>query len=765
MFNFIKFFAALSKEDMATAGGKGANLGEMFGVGIPVPPGFVVLAEAYTGYLRETGLDVDLDRLLQAMDVNDIQQLEERAGQARELIEKTPMGEEAVATIKEAYASLGGGFVAVRSSATIEDSADASFAGINETFLNVHGSEDVVDKVRACWASLFAARSLFYRVTKGYSASDVPIAVVVQRMIPSEKAGVMFSIDPVTGDAATVVIEAGFGLGEAVVSGQVSPDNYRVGKSTGQVLEKRIANKRMMIERLENGGVEHVDLTNSPLRTAQVLPEADIQTLAELGTKIERHYGCPQDIEWAYAENAFYITQARPVTFLAKGPATVTHGMAAKKVLVTGLGASPGLVSGTARIIQAIGEASRLEKGDILVTAMTAPDWVPLMRRAGAIVTDEGGMTSHAAIVSRELGIPAIVGTGEATRVLTDGQEITVDASHGVVYAGGAAVAEKGPTVSPMVVASRGPVTATKIYVNLSQLERVEEVSKEAVDGVGLLRAEFILMEALDGNHPRLLLEEGREQEFVDRLTEKLLPFAESFHPRPVIYRASDFKSNEYRHLKGGDKYEPVEQNPMIGYRGAFRYAKEPELFELELLALQRVRREHRLGNLHLMLPFVRTTWDVENAIRVIDKVGLRADREFKLWVMAEVPSIIFRLRDYAALGVQGVSIGSNDLTQLILGLDRDGELVAELFDERDPAVIKAIQMIIEEGSSLGLTVSICGQGPSVYPELTEKLVEAGITSISVNPDMIGATRELVAAVEQRILLKGIRALQRAGKL
>jgi len=430
--------------------------------------------------------------------------------------------------------------------------------------------------------------------------------------------------------------------------------------------------------------------------------------------------------------------------------------------LVRGLGAAPGVAAGPARVLKSLEESEKLQQGDVLVTRMTEPDWTPLMKKAAAIVTDEGGMTAHAAIVSRELGIPCIVGTQEATRRIPDGTEVTVDAGEGVVYRGQReAPPSEAPTSHPPTPNSQLPtplVTATRLYVNLGQMERAEAVAGEAVDGVGLLRIEFMVLEITGNTHPRKLLQEGRHEQFRDRLAEHLATFARAFAPRPVVARTTDFRTNEYRNMSGGDEFEPEEANPMLGYRGAYRYVHEPDLFRLELEAFRKVRDEQGLKNLTLMLPFVRTLSDLRACRRLMDEVGLTDDPAYPLWVMAEVPSILYRLPEYVREGVNGVSIGSNDLTQLILGVDRDSQVLAPLFNEQDPAVLGAIREIIAACRKLGITCSICGQAPSVYPELTEKLVEWGIDSISVNADVIDRTRRIIAAAEQRVLLRAMRS-------
>jgi pyruvate,water dikinase len=448
-------------------------------------------------------------------------------------------------------------------------------------------------------------------------------------------------------------------------------------------------------------------------------------------------------------------------------------GSGERRVLLHGLGAGPGLASGVVRVLRSPDESSKLQTGEVLVAPMTSPDWVPLMRRAAAVVTDAGGMTSHAAIVSRELGIPCVVGTTAATTTLTDGMPVTVNARDGTVTEGLLAVSvpalktearaaepslatEVAPNVPVSALATPIAVpTATRIYVNLGEPRLANSIAALPVDGVGLLRAEFMLLEALDGKHPRLFLEEGKAEELASRMTTALSTFGSAFAPRPVIYRATDFRSNEFRGLKGGDRFEPVEENPMIGYRGCFRYTKEPDLFALELKVLKQVRE--RFPNVHLMIPFVRTGSEMRACRKLIDESGLGAQKGFQLWVMAEVPSVVSWLEEYVALGVTGVSIGSNDLTQLVLGVDRDSSRLAELYDERDKAVLATIKSIIEECRRLQITCSICGQAPSVHPEYAEQLVRWGIDSVSVNPDVVERTRRNVAAAEQRMLLEAAR--------
>ncbi|MFN3649513.1 MAG: phosphoenolpyruvate synthase [Armatimonadota bacterium] len=757
----IRWLETLSAADTDLVGGKGANLGELASFEMPVPPGFVVTAEAFQEFLVESGLRERVLRRIEGLDVDRTDDLQVAAAELQALIGRAELTEPVRSAILDAYRTLAQRsneeqpFVAVRSSATAEDMPGTSFAGMNETFLNVRGEEGLLAAVRDCWRSLYGARVLFYRRKQGIPEERMAIAVVVQAMVDSEAAGVMFTVNPANGERRSIVIEGAFGLGETVVSGAVSPDHWEVSKETLEVTRERLAEKHILAYRDEQGENQRRRLQGDEARRACLTPE-QVKTVARLGREIEAHYGTAQDIEWALADGRVYIVQSRPVTAVAGAAVASETEEGAKEVLAKGLPASPGVASGRARLLRSLDESSRLSAGDVLVTRMTEPDWVPLMKKAGAIVTDEGGMTAHAAIVSRELGIPCIVGTQDATQRISDGAEVTVDAAQGVVYAGRREAPKPAPEpAAPALPAP--PVTATRLYVNLGQPELAEKVAAHDADGVGLLRIEFIVLSSTNNTHPRKLIDEGRGAEFRDGLSEHLARFARAFAPRPVIARTTDFRTNEYRNMAGGAEYEPEEANPMIGYRGAYRYLAEPDLFRLELEAFKRVRQEQGLKNLILMLPFVRTLSELRACRRLMDEVGLTEDPTFSYWVMAEVPSILYRLPEYVAEGVSGVSIGSNDLTQLMLGVDRDSQALATLFDERDPAVMGAIRDIITACREQGVTCSICGQAPSVYPEIAEKLVEWGITSISVNPDTLDRTRRIIAAAEQRLLLEAAR--------
>ena len=746
----VVWFNEVTKKDVPMAGGKGANLGEMTNAGIPVPPGFIVTADAYFDFLQQTKLTDKIRQLLEPVDVNDSKQLQQAAAQVRELISSATMPPEIAKEIEQAYVKMSRGLVAVRSSATAEDLPEASFAGQQRTFLNVQDDEEVVAAVQECWASLFEARAIFYRVEQNFDHLKVGIAVPVQRMVQSETSGIMFTLEPETSDKSKIAIDAVLGLGEMIVSGDVTPDEYIVDKDKLIITTKKIKPQEWKLIRSDGGKGEEVNI-KVPLtaeeQAQQKINDDDIIALAKIGKQLEDHYQFPQDIEWAKENNQIFIVQTRPVTNIEaveKAAAGVGPEITAP-VLLSGAPASPGMAVGPVKLVTDPSQIDKVNDGDILVSEMTTPDFVPAMKRAAAIVTDRGGRTAHAAIVSRELGIPCVVGTGQATTTLKDGQVLTVDGSGGKVYDGKIEIAVKAEAQARVKIKTR-----TKLLVNLAQPELVDRIALLDVDGVGLLRAEFMVAQI--GEHPSYMLSQNRGNEFVDKLAQGLTAFAKAFHPRQVVYRTNDFKTNEYRALKGGEKYEETEENPMLGYRGASRYITDIDTFKLEIEAIKKVREQYK--NLWVMIPFVRTVNELTRTLEIMGAQGLKRSEDFKIWMMVEVPSNIILLEKFIAAGIDGISIGSNDLTQLTLGIDRDSAKLADTFDERDEAVMLSLERAIKVANSMGITSSICGQAPSEYPELTEKLVELGITSVSVSPDMLDQTRKIIAVVEERLKIK-----------
>jgi pyruvate,water dikinase len=754
----IRWFEEIRLGDAPLVGGKGANLGELTVADLPVPPGFVVTADAYRYAVASAGISEALAKLFADVNVESTADLDRVSEEAQSLLRTIVLPGDLSSAILEAYHRLGETVrVAVRSSGTGEDAGDTSFAGMNATFTNVCGDDEVLTNIVDCWASLYGARVISYRIIR--ALDDVPaMGVIVQEMIPSERSGVMFTADPSTGDTSRIVIEAAFGQGEVVVSGEVEPDTYILSKEGPTLAHVRVGTKDFKIIRGPDGKDLNVDLAVGEA-SSRVLSDEQTLELARLGLATEAHYGSPQDTEWAMAEGKLYLVQSRPITVMNTVAPEAKLDLQAGRPLVQGLAASSGRAAGSVRILQSADQGDQLVTGEILVAKMTSPDWVPTMRRASALITDGGGITCHAAIVSRELGVPCVVGARNATTVLRNGEVVTVDGAQGAVYEGD--LVHTSASAATISVATGGaephatgehttPPLATRLYVNLAFAEHAEEVAALDVDGVGLLRAEFMVTDALGGVHPKLLIERGEQKTFVDAMANSLLRITRAFGTRPVVYRSIDFRSNEFSNLEGGERFEPVEENPMIGYRGCYRYVRDPEVFRLELDVLAKVFEE--TPNITLMIPFVRTKWELEACLELVASSPVGG--ELPLWVMAEVPSVAYRIPEYAAMGIKGVSIGSNDLTQLMLGVDRDSQTCADLFDESDDAVLDAIGTIITRSHESGITSSLCGQAPSNHPEFAERLVRLGITSISVNPDAIEAARRSIARAEWRLLLE-----------
>ncbi len=747
-------FSKIHKEDIPLVGGKGANLGEMYNFGIPVPNGFVITAQAYEKVIEHNALQPVIREIIKQTEITNQKELERSAIKIQRLIQTADIPAELTKEIFESYSGLKPGdknpLVAVRSSATAEDLPDASFAGQQESFLDIKGESNLIQAVRSAWGSLWGARAIFYRATKGYNHFKVLLAIPVQLMVQSDVSGVLFSVNPVTGNKNQVVVEAVWGLGDFMVQGVVNPDHYIVNKSDLSIHSRQNVPQTVMEIHDYPSGVKKVKVPKKMVNAPKLTDEEVIE-LAKLSMKIHQHYYFPQDSEFAVENGKVYLVQTRPITTLdmGKGAKQISESQLVNlKQLIQGEPASFGIGFGKVVKIKSAKEIDKVKKGDVLVTEMTAPDFVPAMKRASAIVTDKGGQTSHAAIVSRELGVPAIVGTKTATKILKEDQLITVNGATGVVYNG---VPEKGKAVAVKEFKEEEfPQTATKVYVNLGEPDLASIVAQGNADGVGLLRAEFMMAEI--GTHPKKMIRDGKSQVFIEKLAESIIKFTHSFGDRPVIYRATDFKSNEYKNLIGGQNYEPTEPNPMLGYRGCYRYILDEPVFNLELEAIKLVRNKYGYKNLHLMIPFVRTVDEMIKVKRIIASSGLSRSNSFKLWMMVEIPSNVILLEDFIATGIDGVSIGSNDLTMLILGTDRDNETVAPEFDERNPAVLWALEHVVKTAAKHHITCSLCGQAASQYPDLIDKLVSWGITSVSVSPDAVDNTRRVISLIEKRLL-------------
>ncbi len=777
MVEYVVSLDKLGKHDVEHVGGKNASLGEMIsnlaGAGVSVPGGFATTAQAYRDFLEQSGLNDQIHQALDALDVDDVNELARTGAKIRQWIMEAEFPEKLNVEIRTAFAELSAGnpdiAVAVRSSATAEDLPDASFAGQQETFLNIRGVENVIRAAKEVFASLFNDRAISYRVHQGFDHKLVALSAGVQRMVRSETgtAGVMFTLDTESGFRDVVFITGAYGLGETVVQGAVNPDEFYVHKNTLEagrpaILRRNLGSKAIKMiygeEAKAGKSVKTIDVDLAD-RARFCLSDEEVSNLARQAMIIEKHYQCPMDIEWAKDgdDGKLYIVQARPETVKSRTSSNVMERYLLKEkgtVLVEGRAIGQRIGAGKVRIIKDVSEMDKVQPGDVLVSDMTDPDWEPVMKRASAIVTNRGGRTCHAAIIARELGIPAVVGCGNATELLQEGQGVTVSCAEGdtgYIFEGELGFDIKQNSVDAM------PDLPFKIMMNVGNPDRAFDFAQLPNAGIGLARLEFIINRMI-GVHPKALLNYANLPQdikesvdkriagyddpvgfYVEKLVEGISTLAAAFSPKKVIVRLSDFKSNEYANLIGGKLYEPEEENPMLGFRGASRYISENfrDCFELECRALKRVRNEMGLTNVEIMVPFVRTLGEASQVIDLLAENGLaRGENGLRVIMMCELPSNALMADEFLEF-FDGFSIGSNDLTQLTLGLDRDSGIIAHLFDERNPAVKKLLSYAIQACNKAGKYIGICGQGPSDHPDLARWLMEQGIESVSLNPDSV----------------------------
>ena len=753
---YVKKFEDLNKSDIPIAGGKGANLGELTQAGIPVPPGFVVTAQTYEKFMLETGINDKVLSILDEIDINDTKALQAASEEIKAIINEAPIPEDMILFITEAYNQLCQRFdgddveVAIRSSATAEDLPEASFAGQQDTYLYVSGIDAVLEYIRKCWASLFEARAIFYREENDFEHAKVLIAVVVQKMANADKAGVMFTVNPSTGEEIAL-IEGSWGLGEAVVSGDVTPDNYQVDKADNSVINVTISDKKVMYINDENETSIKVDVPEEK-RNERVLSDEELIELTEMGKRIQAHYGEPMDTEWAFENGELFLLQARPITTLGDVCEDVAEASDdIGEVLVRGLGASPGMAAGNVKIILDIEELDKIKDGDIMVTTMTTPDMVPAMKRSSGIVTDEGGVTCHASIISRELGIPCVVGTGDATSILKEDTGVTIDGKKGLVF-DGISQTKQEPVQAAGSVEAAPIITVTEVKANVSMPEAAAKAAATGADGVGLLRTEHLMLTA--GIHPGKFIADGNEDELINTIAENVMIVADEFYPKPVWYRTLDAPTDEFITLEGGEN-EPEEHNPMLGWRGIRRELDQPEILKCEFKAIKKLH-EQGYTNIGIMIPLSQSPEELKQAKALCSEVGLEPHKDVEFGMMVEIPAAALTIEDYIAVGIDFVSLGTNDLTQYTLAVDRNNEYVAKHYSEEHPAVMKLIEMTIKKCVEAGVKCSICGQAGSV-PRIVEKLVGFGITSVSSNTDAIAEVRKTVARAEQKIILDAAR--------
>ncbi len=762
----ILWFKEVNKSNIAEVGGKGANLGEMFNIGLPIPPGFCVTAQAYKKFIEDIGIDKKIYSVLANLDVEDTDKLYDASEKVQEIILDSKVPDELKKDIKNAYNIMNIdidvikttsresvnviktgkelSFVAVRSSATAEDLPTASFAGQQATYLNIRGDEELVKNVKKCWASLFTARAIYYRVKNNFEHSKVFISVIVQKMVNSDSAGVMFTKNPSTNEDE-IVIEAGFGLGETVVGGTITPDRYLVDKKNFDTKKELHKQEFAILRNMETGGNFEKTLEKGG---EQKVSDENIKILSELGVKIEKHYGIPQDIEFAIEKNKVYIVQSRPVTTIEKTKEVMEkqRELGEKEVLLKGLNAGPGMGSGKVKIVHGLEDLSKVQEGDVLVARMTNPDFVAKMKIVSAIITDAGGTTCHAAIIGREMGLPVVVGTMKATQVLKDGEEVTVDGYTGNIYKGIIDVEHKEEKIEVDVAEGEKIETKTEVKVNLDMPEFAEKAAKTGADGVGLLRCEFIILGRKV--HPYYLIEQGRKDELVNNLAEDIKKIASNFKGKPVWYRTLDAPTDEFRHLQGGEG-EPKEDNPMMGWRSIRRDLDQPELLKAQFEAIKKIHNEG-FTNVGVMIPLVTSVEQIKKAKQYLKEVGLEALEEIEFGVMVETPAAVEIIDEICKEGIDFISFGTNDLTQFTLAVDRNNAKVQRLYDEMHPAVLRQIERVIKVCKENNVETSICGQAGS-RPDMVEWLVRRGIDSISANIDAVGKIRRVVYNAERLV--------------
>lgn len=745
----------IDRDYAGLAGIKGANLGELIRLGFDTPACFVVSTKFYEDFFSRHRLTGWIRKTLKGIDINNTHDLQRRALTIQQQISALEFSSQEQDELREYYEKLtlglnGSSAVAIRGSATGENLPQANVAGQQVRKLGVKGFTATLGAIKEVWGKLFSPQAIYYRLSLSSKHYHPSIAVLIQAMIEPAVAGIMFTMDPISSKKDVIVIDAVWGLGAPLNSGILTPDRYELDKKSSNILDREVVEQKWKLT-FKAGRVQKIAVPTNK-QQAPKLTAAQIKKLAKIAQKIESHWQFPQDIEWAIAGDKVYLFETRPITTLVTK--LLVNDSREKRsdtiVLLHGKPASLGIVSGRARVIDRADDLEQLKTGEILVLETATPDIVNFIKKARGIITDAGSEISHAAIIARELGLPAIVATGLATHIIKTGQTITMDGGSGKVYAGIREITHQesaAPTIKRRgIKRGQAPRTATKIYVNISQPALAQKVARMGVDGVGLIRSEFLI--ATLGEHPISLLEKGQSKKYVNHLTDGIEKIARAFYPHPVIYRASDLKTNEYRVLKDGEKFEVPEENPIIGFRGAVRYLEWPELFMAELEAIGEVRGRRHLDNVWLTIPFVRTPEELAEVKKMVDSSGLSHQRRFKLWMMIEVPSNVLMLEEFLQVGIDGISVGTNDLSQLLLGVDRENALLNEKYSVTHPIVLKALQRVIKIAKKSRVRVCVCGSAVAHAPQLTEFLIKSGVDSLSVSSDYLWDVRELVAAIE-----------------